>query len=56
MHTKPKHTQMEFLYNIYNFLYSFLKQAPWKHVLGASQVVLGVKKPPANAGDVRDAS
>ena len=28
---------------------------PWSGTLGASQVVLVVKNPPANAGDVRDA-
>ena len=27
----------------------------WRRLLGASQVVLVVKNPPANAGDIRDA-
>ena len=38
---------------------SFLEQGKYKYIYtyvrGASQVVLVVKNPPANAGDIRDA-
>ena len=41
-----------------SFIFS-LKAKAWRHhcraIVGASQVVLGVKNPPANAGDMRDA-